>query len=298
MTNNSAKSLIMAMLAKKAAEQPPADPAEAVHEAGETPQAEALEHAGGAGEGAEAHPEAGGGELEHLISQLSPEELEHLATQISGDMQHPGDQEDMMRHGGEDEVAALAQAIQEHLHQNPEAGLEGTAPEKMAALNFVKSAAYIEGFIKQAIDRGVEVSQAVDLYDSALTQTIDTLRKSASALPGPAAAKASRMFSGKQLAGAGAAAAGLGYAAGKLTSKNEDKEEKKAELKGDQHKLDVNHNGKLDAVDFKMLRNKGKKSDEATKEAAYYEGVLERAREYGFSDSEALAIVKQAVFNR
>lgn len=313
MTNDSAKSLIMAMLAKKAAEQPPIDPAEAMHEAGETPQAEALEHAGGAGEGAEAHPEAGGGELEHLISQLSPEELEHLASQISGDMQHPGEQEDGMHPGGEDEVAALAQAIQAHLHQNPEAGLEGAEPEKMAALNFVKSAAYIEGFIKQAVDRGVGVSQAIDLYDNALTQTIEGLRKQSMVAHSVMAeamspkARAVRMLTGlkndvkanpKRYV-AELAPLAAGFSVGRATADKKDKEDKKAELKGGQHKLDVNHNGKLDATDFKMLRNKGKKSvDESTKEAAYYEGVLERAREYGFSDSEAIQIVKQALLDR
>jgi hypothetical protein len=249
-----------------------------------------------------------------LISQLSPEELEHLASQISGDMQHPGEQADGMHEGGEDEVAGLAHAIQQHLAQNPEAGLEGAAPEKMAALQFVKSASYIEGFIKQALDRGVGISQAVDLYDNALSRTITQLNKQSATIEQEAVsalgktikggfgrvknfAKKNPLSAGTAAAGVGAAGAAAGYGTAKLT---EDKDKNKyAELKGGQHKLDVNHNGKIDAADLKMLRNKGKKAIEpSAKEAAYYEGVLERAREYGFSDSEAIEIVKQSMLNR
>ncbi len=44
----------------------------------------------------------------------------------------------------------------------------------------------------------------------------------------------------------------------------EGKEEKvEEELKGDQHKIDANKNGKVDAHDFKLLRSKKKVSEES-----------------------------------
>jgi hypothetical protein len=42
----------------------------------------------------------------------------------------------------------------------------------------------------------------------------------------------------------------------KSNAKKDDKKDVKEELKGDQHKLDKNHNGKLDSHDFKLLRMK------------------------------------------
>jgi hypothetical protein len=118
----------------------------------ESPALEAVEH-----------PEGGAQGMEQLLSQLSPEELEHLATELSANMQHPEAQE-----GGED-VAELAQAIQEHLAQSPEAvaGPE-VSPEKAAAFEILKSASCIEGFIKEALASGLNVGQAVDLYDQEL----------------------------------------------------------------------------------------------------------------------------------
>lgn len=47
-----------------------------------------------------------------------------------------------------------------------------------------------------------------------------------------------------------------------------DCEEVEEELKGDQHKIDANKNGKLDAHDFKMLRKKKKGMSEAVVSAA------------------------------
>jgi len=102
---------------------------------------------------------------------------------------------------------------------------------------------------------------------------------------------------------------------------------KQSELIGGQKKLDVNHNGKIDSEDLKKLREhkaspagenkhrdseekkaekececggtcdecKAKKEKQEEKTAAYYEGVLERAREYGLSDAEALQVVKEAM---
>ena len=129
--------------------------------------------------------------------------------------------------GGEHEgtdTHALAQAIQSHLAENPEANPEGAPPEKMAALAFVKSAAYIEGFLEQAIGRGASVKVAVDIYDSALSRSIQSLEVEKTAA-------------------------------------------KKIEMP----------------------------QEPSEKTAAYYEGVLERAREYGFSDQEALRLVKSAM---
>lgn len=201
-----------------------------MHEAGESPQQEALEHMPGqyeeGGESPEAHAGEGGEDVDHLLSQLSPEELEHLATMLAGDMQHSGGMEGGME-GGEHEdtdTHALAQAIQSHLAENPEANPEGASPEKMAALAFVKSAAYIEGFLEQAIGRGASVKVAVDIYDSALSRSIQSLGVEKTAA-------------------------------------------KKIEMP----------------------------QEPSEKTAAYYEGVLERAREYGFSDQEALRLVKSAM---
>lgn len=275
MSNNYAKTLAAIISkAKLAAEMPPE--VEAAHEAAESPGQEAMEHQPGQyEEGGEGNPETAehemletapqesaehalGGEeaagegmgegmgeehIDQLLSQLSPEELEQLATELSGEMQNPE------ATAGSEDVGELAQAIQANLDQNPEASLEGVAPEKAAALNFVKSAAYIEGFINQAVDKGIAIKQAVDMYDQALTSTINSL--------------------------------------------------KAAELKGNQTKLDVDHDGKIEASDLAKLRA-GKKQktafelNEEIKTAAYYEGIIERAREYGFSDQEAVHFVKSA----
>lgn len=71
---------------------------------------------------------------------------------------------------------------------------------------------------------------------------------------------------------------------------------KEAELSGGQHKLDVNKNGKIDSSDLKKLRaNKSKASNDMDpKTAAYYDGVFERAREYGIPDYTTVAIIKSA----
>jgi hypothetical protein len=272
MSNTYAMKLAAAILKSKlAAGKMPAE-AEAAHEAAESPAQEKLEHQPGqyeeGGEGLEGaaesqgheaaeapaqeeleHAMAGAGEgteedhIDQLLSQLSPEELDQLAAELSGEMQAAPGMEGQGA-GGED-VGELAQAIQEHLAQNPEAAVAGATPEKAAALDFVKSASYIEGFLNQAIDRGVSVKQAVDMYDQALTTTINTM--------------------------------------------------KSAELKGNQTKLDVDKDGKIEASDLKKLRaGKTHSSDDEVKTAAYYEGIIERAREYGFSDHEAIQFVKSA----
>jgi hypothetical protein len=67
------------------------------------------------------------------------------------------------------------------------------------------------------------------------------------------------------------------------------------ELTGAQHKLDVDGDGNIGADDLKKLRKgKNEKNEIDEKTAAYYEGILERAREYGFSDSDALDFVKSS----
>lgn len=69
-----------------------------------------------------------------------------------------------------------------------------------------------------------------------------------------------------------------------------------SELKGDQHKLDVDKDGKIEGEDLKKLRATEDKTEDKVEEktAAYYEGVLEQARSLGFTDDEALDIVKSA----
>jgi hypothetical protein len=147
------------------------------HEAAESPDTEMLEHAMGGSEygmGEGEHEGGEGGGVEELLAQLSPEELEQLAQALSGEMQNPEQHE-----GGED-VAHLAQAIQGHLGENPEAmTAPGMPPEKAAAFDMIKSASYIEGFINQALVNGISVKQAVDLYDQALTETVEALSKTA-----------------------------------------------------------------------------------------------------------------------
>jgi hypothetical protein len=71
---------------------------------------------------------------------------------------------------------------------------------------------------------------------------------------------------------------------------------KVSELKGDQRKLDVDKDGKIEGEDLKKLRGADTKTEDKIEEktAAYYEGVLEQARALGFTDSEALQIVKNA----
>jgi hypothetical protein len=194
-------------------------------------------------------PEQGDDEIEQLLAQLSPEQLEQLAAELSNYMQSP-DQ------AGGGHVGDLASAIEAHLAQNPEAAApEAIEPEKMAAFALVKSAAYIEGFLNHAIAEGADIKQAVDMYDSSLTETLANLKEAA--------------------------------------------------LKGNQHKLDVDKDGKIEASDLAKLRHeksetpKQEKKEhkdkmEEIKEAAYFEGVLQRASEYGFSENAVMDIVKTA----
>jgi Ca2+-binding EF-hand superfamily protein len=225
--------------------------------------------------------EGGEEELNQLLAQLSPEEIEQLAQELAAEM------------GGEsagsnelEQVPELAAAIEQQLGQNPEVA-EATAPSpemteevmaKQSAINFIKSAEYVEGFLEQAIGRGMNLKQAVELYDSAFSTTFNQLKTSE--------------LKGNQhkldVDGDGKIEADdlKKLRAGKA-------EVKEAELKGDQHKLDVDGDGKIEADDLKKLRA-GKKNEVDEKTAAYYEGVLERCREYGMTDVQALELVKNA----
>ena len=197
-------------------------------------------------------PAQEGGDIEQMLAQLSPEELQQLAAQLGSEMQDPS------ASAGGDEVSELANAIEQHLAQNPEAAVAGAEPEKMAALRTVKSAGYIEGFIHQAVMGGANLKQAVDMYDNALTSTILNLKQAA--------------------------------------------------LKGDQHKLDLNNNGKIDSSDLKNLRHEKSETPtqekkehmnndiEEVKEAAYYEGVFERAAEYGLPKQAAAELINKLAF--
>jgi hypothetical protein len=194
----------------------------------------------------EAPEQAPTNHIEQLLSQLTPEELEQLAAQLSGDIQNPEAHE-----GGED-VSSLAHAIESHIAEHPETSAEGLPPEKAAGLSIIKSAAYIEGFLTQAMNAGAGVKQAVDMYDAGLMQTI-----------------------------------------GKL---------KTAKLVGNQHKLDVDKDGKIEASDLAELRHEKSESPaeekrehrDKMKEAAYLEGFYSRAAEYGL-DKQAMAKPKVLV---
>lgn len=188
-------------------------------------------------------------ELEQLLSQLSPEEIEQLASELANEMQ--GGQEGSSEM---EQLPELAAAIEQQLGQNPEVA-EALAPSpemteetmaKQSAINFIKSAEYVEGFLEQAVGRGMNLKQAVELYDTAFSATLNQLKTS--------------------------------------------------ELKGDQHKLDVDGDGKIEADDLKKLREDKKKEAEMIDEktAAYYEGVIERCREYGMTDDQAIEFVKSS----
>ena len=266
MTNTPAKNLVAAFLRYKQAADEQGLPPEALAQAaggapagaGQAPELppEALEQAAGIPAGGAPGAEgagdpalagdpaaqggdpaaAGGDEIDQLLAQLSPEELEQLATELAADMQQQQGGGEVPQDG---QIGQLAQSIEGHLGQNPEAELptEGVDPNdaaaveqlgaKQAALAFVKTAEYIEGFIEQAVGRGYNVKQAVDMYDSALGTTIANLSNPAVVLP---------------------------------------VNEKRASAP---QEIDV-------------------------KTAAYYEGVIERAREYGLSDHEAIQFVKSA----
>jgi len=179
-------------------------------------------------------------EIEQMIDQLSPEEVQELLQHLEGEQGNP-------------QLPELAEAIESHVGANPQvaemlAPQEGASEDllaKQSAIKFIKSAAYVEGFLDQALNRGIDLKTAVDLYDDAFSTTFNQLKVS--------------------------------------------------ELKGDQHKLDVDKDGKIEGEDLKKLRasdDKDNAVDEKT--AAYYEGMLEQARALGLSDSQALEIVKQA----
>ena len=254
-------------------EQQQGNPEHAAHEAAETPEHEAAEHAGG-------HEE----EIEHLLSQLSPEELEQLVQEIS---QMQGGEAGAPE--GADQIPAAAAGIEQQLSNHP-AVAEETAPQpnpdeatlaKQSAINFIKSANYIEGFLEQAMGRGMGLKQAVELYDSAFTSTFNQLKQSE--LIGNQKkidVNHNGKIDGDDL---------------KKLREGKKENEKQSELIGNQKKIDVNHNGKIDGDDLKKLRAGKKTTEVDEKTAAYYEGVLERAREYGLSDAQALQVVKEAM---
>jgi len=310
MTKDQIQSLIANYLSKQAEEGPG-------HEAAETPSAEELEHAMGVG--GEEHPHGdgpGGVDVEQLLSQLSPEELQELISQLSAGG-HPT--EGAPDHGGDD-VAGLSQDIESHLAQNPEAQVPGAEPEKAAALDFVKSAHYIEGFIKQALDYGLDVDQAVGMYDNALTTTVDAMKKEAGI--GDAFRGAKNYIAGKAST-AGKYVTDKSKAVGKsITDKSRavgkavsDKANSAAKYVGDKAK-DIRagakkryedaalsagtHPGRTAAVALGAAGTAAGagylagKSSNNEKEAAYFEGMFKQALAYGFSEDEAAAIVKDA----
>ena len=198
-----------------------------------------------------AMPEGEDAGLDELLAQLSPEEIEQLASELAGQMEGAPQENEA------EQIPELAAAIEQQLGNNPEVA-EATAPApglpeealaKQSAINFIKSAEYVEGFLEQAVNRGIGLKQAVELYDNAFTTTFHQLKSS--------------------------------------------------DLKGDQHELDVDKDGKIEGEDLKKLRGDKKETSEAADEktAAYYEGVIERCREYGMTDAQAIEFVKTAKFS-
>ena len=130
-------------------------------------------------------PEQGGEpsveEIEHLISQLSPEEVQQLVSELEGAEGGAASQEHAP-------LPDIAQAIEQHLGSNPDVaglmaqqGVEGQ--EKQSAINFIKSAAYVEGFLEQALNCGADIKTAVDLYEQAFTKTCALLKESGVRIP-------------------------------------------------------------------------------------------------------------------
>jgi hypothetical protein len=269
MSKDQIQSFIANYLSKQAEEGP-------AHEAGETPSAEMLEHAMGVGGEEMPHGDGPGGvDVEQLLSQLSPEELQALIAELS---QGAGA-------GGED-VAGLSQGIEAQLAQNPEAQVPGAPPEKMAALDLVKSAHYIEGFIKQAMDYGLNVHQAVGMYDNAITSTVDALKKEA--------AGKSNLSIGVQKARI-AAKKGLRKVTKSDTYKNlrNSAASTAAGLQENFHENKGAYGLAGTAAGLGAGYLAGKSSDEE-KKAAYFEGVFKQAMTYGFSEDEAFEVAKEA----
>jgi hypothetical protein len=212
------------------------DPSQMAHEAAESPAEEAQEHALGAGEEGE-HLGAGGIEtqLEHLLASLSPEDKAQLVEELQSRAHEPEHEA-----GEGEDTAGIAEAIQDHLAQNPELSGEGLSPEKAASLHSVKSAAYIDGFLNEAISRGANIKQAVDLYDNALTAVVSDLRKEA---------------------------AGLKASLNKAKEKAKEKSQK----------------AYSEAKDFASKQ----------KSAAYYEGVFEKAAEYGLNEDATINLISK-----
>lgn len=74
----------------------------------------------------------------------------------------------------------------------------------------------------------------------------------------------------------------------------EDEEELEEALKGNQHKIDANKNGKLDAQDFKMLRaKKGMKKEETTQEAYSDPYAAKKAAEMKKAHASVMADAKK-----
>jgi len=307
MTKDHIQSLISNYLAKQAEEGP-------AHEAAEAPDAEMLEHAmgAGAGGGGEEQPQGagpGGVDVEQLLAQLSPEELQALIAQLSQGEQ-PGAGAPGMGapgmgapdmgapdEGGED-VAGLSQNIESHLAQNPEAQVPGAPPEKMAALNFVKSAHYIEGFIKQALDYGLDTNQAVNMYDSALTTTVDALKKEAYSQKNLTAPKGLMHKARVGFNRGKSRAINLASRTGDKIKEHAEKGLKNIKEHGEKGYQKIKDNPKTSAgVGAAALGAGGYaayKASDKEKKAAYFEGVFKQAMAYGFSEAEAYEVVKEA----
>ena len=311
MINEQTRALAAQMLRTKLANELANDqglhPSEAMHESAESPEAEMLEHApGGYEAGGEEHPEHGDAEAEHMLSQLSPEELEHLATQLHGD--HAGAEEHP-----EHDTAGLAQELEQHLAQTPEANPEGVPAEKMAALEFVKSASYIEGFLDHALAEGANVKEAVDMYDSVLTETIQDLYKSSGlknlfkrkGMLDHATDAAGKAYSAakkhgtkaiesakKSVSDAAAAAKKPATKAYESAKKSVSKGVSSATSYAKKHPGHVGGAAAATAATGVAAHYATKKDSEKT--AAYYDGVFERAAEYGISYSDAVDFIKSA----
>lgn len=103
---------------------------------------------------------------EYFLDKLSSDELELLSSEITEELSKSAQ-------GTNEEISKLANTIESYLSTLPQACPDNLSDEKRAALDFVKSASYIDGFINEACGNGLDVTQAIDLYDYSLTRMLN-----------------------------------------------------------------------------------------------------------------------------
>ena len=278
------------------------------------------------GGGAGAEPQAGG---EH-ISQLAQAIAAHLQGNPEASLGGPGAEAgagappaDPAAAGGLPPEAGAAPVEGADPQADPAAG--GIPPEALAqlsakqgALEFVKSAEYIESFLNRGLEQGFTVKEAVDIYDQALGVTIENLRSDVSIIKkaffGLGKSESAPQDNGprnatrEELEAEGISPEEIAETEGRggVPSMTKDQliDELIAHSQGLQKQLDALSGGAQAPTPDAMsgapdMPDPSQGVPEApgmpqidTKTAAYYEGLIERAREYGLSDKQAFELVQ------